>query len=109
MQVLTLCSIKEKAAQGHRASVKAATVVLKVLGTFPCATKPVQPAITELLSYSNNLTHESVSNQVSTAASSGIGTIRPERRVVRFARPSKVGHGLSVQLARDDLDSILTA
>lgn len=110
VQAQVLSALKEKAAQGHRATVKAATLVVKVIGTFPCASAPVQPAIYKvLLSHSNNLVNESVSETASGASASVASAVCSESGAETFARPSTVGHGLTVQLARDDLDSILAA
>lgn len=110
VQAQVLNALKEKAAQGHRATVKAATIVVKVIGTFPCASTPVQPAIyKELLSHSNNLVNESVSETSSGATASVASSVCSESGAETFVRPSTVGHGLTVQLARDDLDSILAA
>ncbi len=110
IQTQVLGALKEKAAKGHRATVKAATVVVKVLGTFPCASTPVQPAIyKELLSHSNNPVNESAADTVSVEAASVASSVCSESRAESFTRPSTVGHCLSVQLARDDLDSILAA
>lgn len=110
VQAQVLNALKEKAAQGHRATVKAATIVVKVIGTFPCASTPVQPAIyKELLSHSNNLVNESVSETATGATASVASSVCSESGAEAFVRPSTVGHGLTVQLARDDLDSILAA
>jgi hypothetical protein len=63
----------------------------------------------ELLSHSNNPVIESAADTVSLEAASVAGSVRSESRAESFTRPSTVGHCLSVQLARDDLDSILAA
>ncbi len=104
------CILKEKAVQGQRATARVATAVVKVLGTFPCAEKPVQPAIfKELLSRNNSIENDLVTDRDSASAATEASIAHSGSNVVHFTRPSDVSHGLTVQLARDDLDSILTA